>query len=40
MFIKVNKLFTPKNSGFKKGESTICQLTSVCHKIRLGLENQ
>ena len=35
-----NKLLTPKNSGFKKGESTICQLVSICHKLYEGLDNQ
>ena len=39
-YLTLNKLLTPKNSGFKKGDSTICQLISICHKIHLGLENQ
>ena len=34
-YLTSNKLLPPKNPGFKKGESTICQLTStltgLCH---------
>ena len=38
-YLTVNKLLTTRNSGFKKGDSTICQLVSICHKIYTGLDN-
>ena len=39
-FLDKNKLLTPLNSGFKKGDSTINQLIYLVHNIYKGLENR
>ena len=37
-YLMSNALLTPRNSGYKKGESTVQQLLQICHKIYQGLE--
>ena len=38
-YLTQNKLLTPANSGFKKGDGTINQLIYLIHNIYMGLEN-
>ena len=40
IYLTDNNILTPLNSGFKKGDSTINQLTYLVYNIYMGLEDR
>ena len=39
-YLMSNDLLTPRNSGYKSNDSTVSQLTAICHRVYTALEDK